>query len=227
MKKIIFSLFVLATLACQSCQSLYYQVYETTCEPSVKHTKDYLVWENADCKISYNFWDNKGIMKFLFENKTDSTIIIDMAQTYAILNGVGTPYYKGKIWSDNGSYVIEQQKKYVAPHTSILFNTYLINDDLITDCDLKEKPRKKDHATLQYDKETSPLTFANYVTYQVGRQAQQHVRNEFFVHQITNLPSGKMLQVKTEYICGKKTKSWDYTYPLNNRQGSFYLRYMK
>ncbi len=121
----------------------------------------------------------------------------------------------------------ELQKRYIAPHTSIVFNTYYLNTDLIQDCDLKEKPRKKETATLQYNKETTPLSFANYVTYQVGNQPQKHLRNDFYVHQVTNMSVGKMRRVETEYVCGKKIKVWGYTYPLTNRQGSFYLEYMK
>ena len=43
---------------------------------------DRLVYEDANCKISYNFWCEGGYSGFEFHNKTDQMIKIDLSECF-------------------------------------------------------------------------------------------------------------------------------------------------
>ena len=57
-----------------------------------------MVFENEDCKVSYNLWGNGGSMAFIFENKTDRDIFIDMTQSFFIKNGAAFDYYADRTY---------------------------------------------------------------------------------------------------------------------------------
>jgi hypothetical protein len=57
-----------------------------------------MVFENEDCKISYNLWGEKGFMAFIFENKSDRDIFIDMSQSFFIKNGAAFDYFKDRTY---------------------------------------------------------------------------------------------------------------------------------
>lgn len=55
-----------------------------------------MVYENEDCRIMYNLWGINGSMGFLFENKTDNDIFIDLTQTFFIKNGAANDYFMNR-----------------------------------------------------------------------------------------------------------------------------------
>lgn len=57
-----------------------------------------MVFENEDCKVSYNLWALNGSMAFIFENKTNKDIFIDMTQTFFIKNGAANDYFKNRTY---------------------------------------------------------------------------------------------------------------------------------
>ncbi|MEI2421245.1 hypothetical protein V6O07_13310, partial [Arthrospira platensis SPKY2] len=62
-----------------------------------------LVYEDENCVISYNFWDEGGDFGFKFYNKTDKKIFIDLSDSYFILNGISNNYFKDRIYSFSSS----------------------------------------------------------------------------------------------------------------------------
>lgn len=85
---------MLAALVFDACTSLNYQVYEVKSELTQKDNT--MVFENEDCKVSYNLWAKNGSMSFIFENKSDKDLFIDMSQTFFIKNGKAFDYYMNR-----------------------------------------------------------------------------------------------------------------------------------
>lgn len=93
MKKI----FILSiiTLTLFSCQSTFYQIMSTTSN-NVHDDGDKMIYENEDCRITYNLWAEYGNSGFVFYNKTDQNIYIDLCETFYILNGQAHNYFKNR-----------------------------------------------------------------------------------------------------------------------------------
>ena len=88
-------LFLLATvILITSCntQKYYYQVYDIA-SPEVKQDNNVMVYENSDCRITYNLWSDGGNMNFLLLNKTDKNLYVVMPMSFFILNGIANDYY--------------------------------------------------------------------------------------------------------------------------------------
>lgn len=84
-----------------SCSTTFYQVYKTTPVGSVTASTNSLVYEDDNCKVSYNFWDDGGDVGFLFHNKTDKAIYVNLEESFYIINGVAKNYYRGRIFSES------------------------------------------------------------------------------------------------------------------------------
>lgn len=83
------------SMSLTSCETLSYQVYEVKSSDLIQRENS-LVFENEDCKVSYNLWEYNGSMAFIFENKSEKDIFIDMSQTFFIKNGAAFDYYKDR-----------------------------------------------------------------------------------------------------------------------------------
>ncbi len=85
-----------------SCTS-YYQVYRAS--PSDKTTiKDnYLVYEDENCQVLYNFWGEGGNVGFQFYNKTETNIYLNLDESFFVLNGVAFDYFKNRIFTNSTS----------------------------------------------------------------------------------------------------------------------------
>ena len=96
MKKLV--LFALLTVfGLTSCETAYYQVYEVKSSDLVQKENS-MVYENSDCKILYNLWSEKGDIQFIFENKTDRDLFLDMNQTFFIKNKAAFNYYNNRTY---------------------------------------------------------------------------------------------------------------------------------
>ncbi len=99
MKKHYSTFCVLALCALlSSCGTTYKYVQICTAEPvanatAAQKTETGLVYENNDCKISYYFWGSGGDAGFVFYNKTDQVIHVDLSQTFLKKNSAVYDYY--------------------------------------------------------------------------------------------------------------------------------------
>lgn len=80
-----------------SCNQLYYQVYDLQSENMTQRDNS-LIYENEDCRVMYNFWSNRGEVKFAIYNKTDKDIFVNMEQTFLVVNGQAHDYYQGRTY---------------------------------------------------------------------------------------------------------------------------------
>lgn len=93
-----------------SCQTSYYQIYSTKPADNIIKVDNVLVYEDANCKISYDLWQNGGDIGFKFYNKTDKNIYINLPESFYVLNGNAYNYYKNRIFTDSKSSNISSTK---------------------------------------------------------------------------------------------------------------------
>lgn len=101
MKKILFM--AVSLLVLTSCSSnIYYQVCKVKCD-NMEVRKNAVTYEDEFCKLSYNFWTDGGNSGFLFENKTDYPIYIDLANSFFIKNNIAYDYFLERTFSKGSS----------------------------------------------------------------------------------------------------------------------------
>ncbi len=91
MSKLKFLIYFLMIYFCSSC-SRYYQVMETSSTNTTVENNAF-VFENSEIKITYNFWEDGGVMNFILSNKTDSSIFIDWNKSHMIFNDISYEYW--------------------------------------------------------------------------------------------------------------------------------------
>jgi len=97
-KKIFFA--ALLSIVLTSCSSTYYQVYKTASSEKISLKDNLLVYEDENCKVSYNFWEDEGNIGFVFFNKTDKNIYLNLEESFFIHNGVANNYYKNRVFTN-------------------------------------------------------------------------------------------------------------------------------
>ena len=95
---VVFSLFLFSLFT--SCSPVYYQVFEAepTTEDIMKQTNA-LVYEDENCRISYDFWDEYGDMSFRVVNKTEQMLYLDLGKSFFVLNSRAYDYYQQRVFS--------------------------------------------------------------------------------------------------------------------------------
>lgn len=96
--KLIYVLVLLTLTSCQVSES-FYQVYKVQPDSNIISKSDNLVYENRHCVLKYNLWDEDGNIGFVIENKTDSTIYLQMDKCFYVLNGYSNDYYRNRIYT--------------------------------------------------------------------------------------------------------------------------------
>jgi len=81
----------------------YFQVYKASPSEKLALKDNFLVYEDENCKVSYNLWDEGGNMGFRFFNKTDKNIYLNLEESFFILNGISYNYYKNRVFTTSTS----------------------------------------------------------------------------------------------------------------------------
>ncbi len=98
---IIISLTILICLS--SCQSVYYQVYSTKTTNNIVIKDNTLIFEDDNCKVTYDLWANGGNFSFKFFNKTNDNIYIHMDESFYVKNGMANNFFNNRIYSKASS----------------------------------------------------------------------------------------------------------------------------
>jgi len=101
MNKLFGLAFILLTLS--SCNKVFYQVYTMRFPTDVVKNDKSLVYENEDCKITYNLWASGGTSGFSIFNKSDVTLFVMLPQSFFVLNGYAYDYFLGRTYSTSAS----------------------------------------------------------------------------------------------------------------------------
>lgn len=115
---------VLMVLMTSCSETTYYQFCKVTPSNQMKTENNYIVFQNDDCTISYDFFNEGGNAGFQFYNNTDSIIYLDKAKTFYTANGIAYDYFKNRHYtaSSTGSKTVSNSK---AVHASAS-----VSDDL-------------------------------------------------------------------------------------------------
>lgn len=241
MKKIYF-VFLVALLT--SCSTSFYQVY-TVQNSGLTVNKEDLVYENEDCKVTYNLWAEGGDPGFVFTNKTNKDIFIIMPQSFFIRNNFAFDYYQnreyhkventdvsaggsgvnhllselttaGKAYVDkllkpgstgknalNEAIYIEVPTVCVPAHTSKAIAEYRISKAVTMDCDAAQMYPKEKSVPVTYNKEESPLTFQNRISYSFYKDGRdlKSIENGFWVSEMVNYSSKEFLNKAAAQPC--------------------------
>lgn len=91
---------VIVAFAFTSCKSsFYYQVYKTEASQGMIDKGNKIAYEDENCIVSYNLWEDGGNMGFIFTNKTNKDIFLNLEQSYFILNDISYNYYQDRVFT--------------------------------------------------------------------------------------------------------------------------------
>lgn len=251
-KSLLILAFFMLIYAASSTTKTYYQVYETKSENS-KKVNNVIKFEDSNCIISYNLWENGGDIGFVFFNKTEEIITLNKDKCFFIMNGVAYDYFLNRLTSssinsiysnsktyyynyvkstDNNSQAVtnsttyqEMNKMEIPPKTMKSLNEYKIVNTLVRNCNLLRFPKKNETAKIEYQKENSPYTFSNYLNY-TYRGQEFTIQTEFYVSSISNLPEDKVAEQITIENCGTKTDKTELVFTIS-KPDMFYVKYTK
>ncbi len=83
-----------------SCETTsYFQVYKTVPSDKIVVNDDNLIYEDDNCKVSYDLWGEGGNIGFQFFNKTDKNIYLNLEESFFILNGIAYDYYRNRVFA--------------------------------------------------------------------------------------------------------------------------------
>lgn len=113
---------IIAVLLTSCATTSFYQVYKAV--PTDKSIKidNYLIYEDDNCKISYDFWGEGGNIGFYIYNKTVENIYLDLEQSFFVLNGIAYDYYKNRVYTHSTSSGATSSKATTASKSVTGFN---------------------------------------------------------------------------------------------------------
>lgn len=89
---------ILVVVLSTSCSKPFYQIYKASASDKVVLKDKLLVYEDDNCKVLYNFWAEGGNIGFIFYNKTERNIYINLKESFFVLNGEAHNYYKNRVF---------------------------------------------------------------------------------------------------------------------------------
>lgn len=250
MKKILFFIIACQLVSCST--NHYYQVYQTKAEHGTLEN-NLIVFEDQNCFVYYNLWDNGGNIGFSIYNKTNDDLTINLAKSFFVLDNVAYPYFQNRTTSkssNNGTTLttalfsfssavkvsgsnstsfstsyLEKPELIVPPKTMINIAEYKVTQAIYNHCDLVRYPSKNKTNSITFTKDTSPFVFYNRISYSTLKETLT-MENKFHVSEITNYPSSEMFNFVRTSPCGNKLN-----YPIktfkNEGPDRFYLKYTR
>lgn len=125
MKKQLFLISILSILLSSSCVTIshYYQVYKTVPDGKIKLQDNQLVYEDENCQVSYNLWDEGGNAGFKMFNKTDKNLYLNLEESFFIINGISYDYYKERTFTNSKTTGMATTKSATSSSSMLLVNT--------------------------------------------------------------------------------------------------------
>ena len=189
MKK--YFLLLIVSLLFTSCKS-YIQIYDVD-STSAKTSNEQFVFENEDCKLTYNFWGMFGNASVVFTNKTDQNLFVSLSQSSFIFNTYSFPFYKG---IDRHVVVSKFESKTfrdlpvvcVAPKSSKTIGDLNVVDGIYSFCD-KKKDNPSRRYSENYNENDSPITFGYNMVYSAKEDCREvkQLESSFYVSRIENV----------------------------------------
>lgn len=96
----------------------YCQMYQTKPISDIQVKKNALVFEDENCKISYNFWREYGEIGFVFYNKTNDNLYLHLDECFYVANGSAFDYYQNRVYSNSRTVVTSSTKSNLSSLTN-------------------------------------------------------------------------------------------------------------
>lgn len=85
-----------------SCGQSYYQICKMQSD-NVVLKEEGMVYEDSNCKVTYNLWCEGGNAGFMFENKTNQTLYLDLSESSYVNNGMAYDYFLNREYSQRAT----------------------------------------------------------------------------------------------------------------------------
>lgn len=121
MKKFSLCLVLALIFIATSCSEPFYQVYNVDSENG-KLISDGISFEDDNCVVYYNLWADAGNFSYIFKNKLDKDITIDLTHSFCIKNGVAFDYYQEQTVTKNSSVSWTSTSGLTATYNKLLYN---------------------------------------------------------------------------------------------------------
>lgn len=224
MKRLLLPIVALLLTSCAT--TVYHQVYKAKTEKG--SVKENIIFEDENSIVSYNLWAEGGEAGFVFYNKTENDITIDLTKTFFVINGESKAYYQNRTFSttttmgfsvnrtNNNSISASKGQSssttttyaeipiIVVPGKTLKRVTeYEIFSALYKECKYLNYPTKKTVTSLEFEKKNSPIVFSNIITYTING-IEKRIENDFYVSEITNYPETMMYETIMKNECGEE-----------------------
>lgn len=245
MKKLFIPIFCLFLSSCAV--SNYYQLFTASSDGGKFENKN-IVFNDANCTVSYNLWSDGGNIGFNIYNKTDNDLELDLTKTFFVYNGVSYEYFQNRTFTKSSgststqtySYyrfitnsntsingvstsVIEKPMLTIPPKTSINVADFNIVNTRFISCDLTRYPTSRTIKTMVYNKANSPINFYNIISYTIKGETNRF-ENRFYIDEITNYPSNMMFNIVDTNICGGRLSPYVSVLKFSS-PNKFYFKY--
>ena len=180
MRRVFSQMIIMAVFAiCSSCSKTYY--FHTAADNVMSTDTTQYVFENDTLKITYDFWDNCGRMKFVVYNKLSIPVFIDWKNSALIINdnkflywsdverktgtSTKTSSYGIAYGSESSLSVRDERVTSIPPHTKITKTASKLRQNI--------KPKIEGYS----------LTFRNYLAFSTNEDVKndRYIDNGFHV----------------------------------------------
>jgi hypothetical protein len=101
MKKLLFIVALVTLLTSCNVASNYYQIYKTNTSDNLVKKGDFLVFEDENCSVTYNLWNDGGNVGFNIFNKSNKNLHLNLEESFFVFNGDANNYYKNRVFSNS------------------------------------------------------------------------------------------------------------------------------
>jgi hypothetical protein len=101
--KTIVYIFALSAFLLSCSVKNYYQIHKVSSVSEITKSKNSLVYEDVNCKVSYNFWRNGGNVGFQIFNKTDENLYVNLEECFFVCNEMAFDYFKNRVFTQSSS----------------------------------------------------------------------------------------------------------------------------
>ena len=251
MKKFAFPILCLIMTSCTVTN--YYQVVTTKPENG-RITKDKIIFEDSNCYVNYNFWNEGGKINFSIFNKTQNDIVINLKKTFLVLNGVANEYFQNRTLSqsiNNGTAITsnylpsiwnKNTSQVTGISTSNFSTTYVEKSELsippntlinIGEYNLrKEEYKYCDLIHYPSKSKVQKITFDKSTSPDVFynlitysiKNETFRIENKFYVSEITNKPESLVVENVYKSDCGEPL-IFPKSVFRNTSPDNFYIKY--
>ncbi len=135
------------------------------------------------------------------------------SNSYGITNnfGVSNTFQTTEGYSKSVTKI--EERIIVIPRNSakIIYAKKLINNSYLSFKDLKEYPNNKEKFSISFNKDNTPLSFSNIISYSLNRDDKLiKVYNDFYVSEIINYNSSDVIKSVTKDENGKMIRPFKY-----------------